>query len=231
MNIYPTKDGPYPVRIKYETVEIDSMCEDALRKSKLLPKAPEPIKVDLVLERYFGVRVDYADLGEGIMGCTIFDTKGAVTGFIISSKIEIDGTKSSERRARSTIAHEGGHGLLHPRLFMSDTTTVSMFEQSASTQSRILCRSSDIGPAKAKLYDGKWWEWQANRAIAGLLLPKKLVAACVAPLTDQNTITQNLPAKKRAEAEMLVSGTFDVNPIVARIRLDEMFPSDAQMTL
>lgn len=231
MRSFPTKEGPYPIRLLYETEEIDRICEDALRSEKCLPKVPEPIKIDLFLERYFNVRVAYEDLGEGVMGCTVFNTKGAVTGFIISSRIEEGGTKASERRSRSTIAHEGGHGLLHSRLFMTDSTTGSVFGNKPTEAPRIMCRNEDIRPAKGKSYDGKWWEWQANRAIAGLLLPKKLVAACVAPLLSQKTLLPNLPVERRSESELLLSVTFDVNPIVARIRLEEMFPSDGQMLL
>jgi hypothetical protein len=233
MKSFPAKEGPYPVRLIYEPQEIDLICEDALRTEKLLPKTPEPIKVDLFLERYFRVRLAYEDLGTEIMGCTVFNTTGAVTGFIISTRIEEDGKKSSERRARSTIAHEGGHGLLHSRLFMADTSTGSIFGKTQPQQPKIMCRPTDIRAAgsNAKAYDGKWWEWQANRAIAGLLLPKKLVHTCVSDLLISKGITPELPATKKAEAENLLADTFDVNPVVARIRLQEMFPVSAQIFL
>ena len=229
MKSYQTKEGPYPVRLVYEPQEIDQICEDALRKEKLLPKVPEAIKIDLFLERYFGIPVQYMELESGVMGCTIFNTKGAVTGFIISSLIEQDGAKSSERRARSTIAHEGGHGLLHSGLFMADTSTGKVFGNGTRESQGFMCRHSDIGVAKAKAYDGRWWEWQANRAIAGLLLPKKLVARCVTEFLQKGTIAPTLRENCRGEAESLTSTTFDVNPAVARIRLEEMYPNGEQM--
>src|SRR5438045_831977 len=112
MKEFISREGPYRRRLVYETTEIDQICEDALRTIQLLPATPQPIKIDLFLEKYFEVRVIYEDLGEEILACTVFNRLGAVTGFILSSRIEDKETKSSQRRARSTLAHEGGHGLL-----------------------------------------------------------------------------------------------------------------------
>jgi hypothetical protein len=106
MKEYRTKEGPFPLRLHYETKDIDDICLDALREAKLLPSEPSPIKIDLFLEKYFKVVVDYRDLGPGIMGSTIFNSKGAVTGIIIAPWIEEEGTDVAERRVRSTLAHE-----------------------------------------------------------------------------------------------------------------------------
>ncbi len=43
---------------------------------------------------------------------------------------------------------------------------------------------------RKKAYDGRWWEWQANRAIGGLLLPKNLV----------NSALEGMLAKSAVEA-------------------------------
>jgi hypothetical protein len=55
---------------------------------------------------------------------------------------------------------------------------------------RFLCRPGDIDPAAAsrptRAYDGLWWEWQANRAIGGFLLPKNLVLIALVPLRKQS---------------------------------------------
>jgi len=231
MKEFRTKEGPFPVRLLYEIEEIDQICTDALRSKRLLPTEPEPIKIDLFLERYFGVIVDYKDLGDGIMGSTVFNSMGVVTGFIISPKIEEDGTTVGERRSRSTLAHEGGHGLLHPRLFMKDQTGDLFGGAVKPTKStpNFLCRNSDIGAVGGiPKYDGRWWEWQANRAIGGLLLPKKLVATVAACFTSEGNFGPELPEAKRTELEREIAKTFDVNPAVARIRVAEMFPVDRE---
>ena len=231
MEEYRTKEGPYPVRLVYETKEIDQICEDALRSVKLLPTTPESVKIDRFLEKYFEVRVVYDDLGEGAMGCTVFNHKGRVTGFFVSSRIEEDATKAAERRVRSTLAHEGGHGLLHPKLFIADETP-SLFGEKKEAASRILCRAADVGAVKGKVpYNGRWWEWQANRAIAGLLLPRKLVSQALQGLLDRQKLAATLPESRRREAEKLAAETFDVNSAVTRIRLEEMFPTHGQIEL
>jgi hypothetical protein len=90
---------------------------------------------------------------------------------------------------------------------------------------KILCRDNDIKPA-GRSYDGRWWEWQANRCIGGLLLPRKLVREALASILIDSIVTKSpsLPPAQRQEAEKHLSTVFDVNPIVARIRLGEMFP-------
>ena len=235
MKRYPSNEGPYPVRLVYAPAEIDDICESALRQARLLPKAPEEIKVDLFLERFFEVVVSYEDLDEGVLGSTIFNSYGAVTGFLISAKIEVDGTGAGERRARSTLAHEGGHGLLHPQLFMEDTRTGELFGRPKPKENipgRFLCRKSDIGAASGTAYDGRWWEWQANRAIGGLLLPRKLVSTVAAELTSDGKFGPILEEAKRPILERKVAEIFNVNPAVARIRIAEMLPPpDSQKSL
>jgi hypothetical protein len=234
MKEFRTKDGPYPLRLLYETREIDDICLDALKQTKLLPSEPEPIKIDLFLEKYFEVPLIYQDLGEGIMGSTVFNSRGAVTGFTIAPWIEEDGTATAERRVRSTLAHEGGHGLLHPKLFIADQTA-DLFNHSSGDQRprNFLCRSNDISPnagANPK-YDGRWWEWQANRAIGGLLLPRPTVRKLVASYLEETSFGPRLREFQRAKAEKEIAETLDVNPVVARIRLEEMFPQEKQPSL
>ena len=233
MKEFRARQGPFPIRLLYEVSEIDDICADALRNAKLLPAEPSPIKIDLFLERFFQVIVDYADLGEGILGSTIFNSKGAVTGFLISSRLEEEGNDWAERRIRSTLAHEGGHGLLHPRLFMEEATG-SLFESASPRKptTKFLCRSTDIQPAGATVsYNGSWWEWQANRAIGGFLLPKPLVRQALSEKLTSGAFGPVLKSGKRKDSEKHLAEVFEVNPIVARIRLDEMFPPSAQEEL
>jgi hypothetical protein len=234
MKEFPTKEGPFPLRLMYDLKEIDDICLGALREAKLLPAEPEAIKIDLFLEKYFEVPLVYEDLGEGIMGSTVFNSRGMVTGFTIAPWIEEDGTEVSDRRVRSTLAHEGGHGLLHSRLFMAEQTG-SLFGDSfdAVRPKNFLCRSRDINPGATgqPRYDGQWWEWQANRAIGGLLLPKPLVLKLITPLLEDSSFGKTLGALNRSKAEGAVSEAFDVNPVVARIRLQEMYPVDGQKLL
>jgi hypothetical protein len=90
-----------------------------------------------------------------------------------------------------------------------------------------LCRDNDIRPGEGRRsYDGRWWEWQANRAIGGFLLPKELVRQVVERLIDRSTMVKSpaLSPAARQKAEKDVAEIFDVNPVVARIRIHEFFP-------
>ena len=96
-----------------------------------------------------------------------------------------------------------------------------------------LCRNADISPNASSIpkYDGKWWEWQANRAIGGLLVPKPLLKKLVAPFTQPTSFGPVLKESLRGKASEEIAQTFDVNPVVARIRLQEIYPMENQPTL
>ena len=171
------KRGPFDERLHYALDEIDRICLEALRESGCLPDVPSAIRIERFIEKRFTCDITYAELDPGILGCTIFTPAGKVQEVLISSSLE-DSTRPGERRLRSTLAHEGGHGLLHAHLFIQSTHTQNRFDFDAQQKppDRVLCRADDICGVEAKRgYDGKWWEYQANRAIGGLLLPKKLV--------------------------------------------------------
>jgi hypothetical protein len=122
------------------------------------------------------------------------------------------------------MAHEAGHGLLHAYLFALETPATTLFGTSELSGTQILCRevlADGLGPRPKS----SWSEFQANRAISALLLPRKLVAMALQPyLSSTGTLggTTLDPARRRA-AEVALSDTFDVNPIVVRILLDELY--------
>lgn len=233
MRVARRQSGPFREQLFYHIDEIDEICSDALKDSGCLPDQPEAIDVERFVEKHFQCDIGYEDLPNGVLGVTAFDTAGRVVSVRVASNLE-DGSKVGERRVRATWAHEGGHGLLHARLFIEVPGENALFNdiQENVANRRFLCRDSDIKPVGTR-YDGRWWEWQANRAIGGLLLPRVLVRQMIDHVLIQSLVTGNatLPAAARAEAEQIVAEKFNVNPIVARIRLAEMFPdkNGAQM--
>ena len=232
MKSYRASSGPFDKRLHFSPSEIDTMCRDALAKAKLLPSEPEAIRIDRFVEKHFNCEIAYDDLGAGVLGCTVFNGNGSIKVVIISSLIE-DGSPGAERRLRSTIAHEGGHCLMHPSLFMDSLDqgklgfTATQRENIYFKERRILCRDNDVKEGVTQRgHDGRWWEWQANRAIGGLLLPTDLVKKSVATYLQYSTVTgsPDLPFAVRREAEVSVANIFGVNPVVAKIRLTELFP-------
>lgn len=237
MKTFRTKTGPFTEQPFYEPGEIESICTEELQKLNLYPSDPAPIRIDRFIEKRFGVQPMYEDLPSGLLGFTRFGPKG-VAEIVVAKALDEEGTTAAERRLRTTLAHEGGHGLLHAHLFAFGTRPDSLFGDGlASDAPKILCRDGGVcgvGLAKKKP-PYRWWEFQANQAMGALLLPKALVEKAVASvLVFQGVLGLPTLSSDRGEhAVRLIAETFDVNPIVARIRLDALYPAAAarQLTL
>src|SRR6266699_3361856 len=133
----PTPSGPFPFQLYFEDLaEIDEICLEALKTQSLLPSRPAPIRIERFVEKEFKTALRYEDLGPDNLGCTIFNSSGAVEAILVSRSLEEQNTTPARRRVRSTVAHEAGHGLLHGSLFVEDN-----FPNLGDNQRRILCRS------------------------------------------------------------------------------------------
>jgi hypothetical protein len=216
----PTPSGPFPFQLYFEDLgEIDEICLEALKRQSLMPSKPAPIRIERFVEKEFKTALRYEDLGPDNLGCTIFNSSGAVEAILVSRSLEEKNTTPARRRVRSTVAHEAGHGLLHGSLFIDSPDL-------GENQRRILCRSEDILGETQRSYRGRWWEFQANQAIGSLLLPRLLVNG----LLDQSGIepdssgNRTLSPVQRESLAKKAAVIFDVNPIVVRIRLDSLFP-------
>jgi hypothetical protein len=226
------KSGPFTERPHFKLPEIEEICMAELRSAGLLPSSPEPIRIDRFIEKRFG-GFSYEELPEGVLGFTRFGPKG-VEGIVVAVALDEGGTKVAERRLRSTLAHEGGHGLLHAHLFLTQEHNPSFFDHTDRTP-RILCRDVPDGPRTTRGYDGRWWEFQANKAIGGLLMPRHLAEMALSAFSvEEGALGQRkVPSERREAAARALSDTFDVNPAVARLRVEDVFPSgnDDQLLL
>lgn len=207
------------------------MCESALVEAKFLPAQPAPVRIDRFIETHFNnCHIDYGtDMGADVMGFTLFSPKGAPLVVGVSPSL-CDGTQVNDRRVRTTLAHEAGHCLMHPVLFMPDTDTAGLLGSNLDFQNRrILCRTSDF----ERGYDGRWWEVQANAAIGGFLLPKSIFrrAAEKFMVPVGSLGLKEIPATKREAASRELADVFDVNPKVVSIRLERLFPLANQTEL
>jgi hypothetical protein len=228
---FPTSSGPFAERPHFDLNEIERLCWSELQSVGLLPKRPEAIRIERFVEKRFGVSVTYDDLPRGVLAFTRFGARG-VESVVVSRALADDGGKVAERRLNTTIAHEAGHGLLHAYLFILGGKPQSLFDNDSDVEpTRILCRdvkestARDSGQGSRASYDGRWWEWQANRAMGALLLPRQLVGEALVELTEvHGSIGRvELPSSKQEQAVALLAGTFDVNPVVARLRLQEVY--------
>lgn len=230
MKTFRTRSGPFSERPHFKPGEIERMCVEELRAAKLLPTEPSPVRIDRFIERRFGVSPRYEELPDGVLGYTKFGPRG-VAEIIVAAQLDSDASAVARRRLRSTLAHEAGHGLLHTYLFTLGTKPASLFGETDS-KPHILCRDVQ-GEKNAPGYDGRWWEYQANRAIGGLLLPRPLVDKAVEPylVPAGNLGSRAILSGDKDKAARALSELFDVNPSVVRIRLEDLFGGETGQLL
>jgi Zn-dependent peptidase ImmA (M78 family) len=215
---------------------MDRIAVEELLSVNLLPTSPEPIRIERFVEKRFRLSaIGYDELPGRVLGYTQFGPSGVEAIFVARSLAE-EGTRAGERRINSTIAHEAGHGLLHGHLFVLDSFPMQLFESDADVSSvRILCRDDSPTEKRRARYDGRWWEFQANRMIGCLLLPKPLLLAAIGPyLTSGSTLAiPRLADGDRNQAIRELAEVFDVNRPVAEIRLSNVCPPENvdQLTL
>jgi hypothetical protein len=221
--------GPFRERPYFTDDEIEAICIDELIAVDLLPNTPGPIRIDRFIEKRFGICEEYKELEEGILGITQFGSKG-VTRIIIARSLEEEGTEVAARQIRATLAHEAGHGLLHSSMFVGNAPFGDL---SNPVMPKVLCRTRAM-ESGIRQYNGEWWEFQANRVIGCLLMPRDLVLTALKKYLVLNgslgTVSVNRFSKE--EATQVLANIFEVNPIVSHIRLDVLFPAEGsrQMT-
>jgi hypothetical protein len=238
MKTYRAKAGPFTEQPYYKLEDIERICTAELQSVGLYPVKPGPVRIDRFVEKRFGVSPVYEEVGPGILGFTKFGPKG-VEEIVISKGLAEEGTQVAERRINTTLAHEAGHGLLHAHLFALGMESRDLFSDGLDPHApKILCRNDavpGVGTFKQGGYDGRWWEYQANRAIGALLLPRPLLEAALdGILAVRGSFGKRvLERRNREAAARLAADVFEVNPIVAQIRLAEAYPEgdETQLTL
>ncbi len=235
MKTYRSTKGPFQERPYFSQNEIEDLCQDELRKVDLLPATPEPIRIERFIEKRFHVTPVYEELPAGVLGFTRFTTTG-VKEIVVSRTLSEEETKTAERRINATLAHEAGHGLLHSHLFVVGAQPERLFGSEFDPKApKILCRDETAGLSKRSQYDGHWWEFQANQVIGALLLPRALVQMALDKSLLKATGTlglRQLRPEDRGRGVELLASTFNVNPAVAKIRIEQLFPErdDAQLS-
>lgn len=215
----PCRSGPFPVRLWFDDHEFEEVAEAALRRHDLFPVDPGPINIELLVDLEFGFSYRFADLQPGQYGKITFGEEGP-TEMVINSKLDRFDRRSVNQVCRATLAHEIGHGLLHRRLFdlrwqqyRAQERGESLFDESST--------SLRAGPG-----DSCWWEYQANRLMAALLVPRDLLRLAVA-----RTALANKPPPRWDKGDRYVliehiSDCFNVGRTLAKRRLKCVFDLD-----
>jgi hypothetical protein len=227
MKYVQTSVGPFPERPHFSDDEIETICTDELLAVDLLPAKPEPIRIDRFIEKKFGISEEYEDLGEGILGMTQFGPSG-VARIIVARSLEAQSGEVANLQIRTTLAHEAGHGLLHAFMFVCSEQQRLFGNISDPVTPKVLCRARAV-TSTSRQYTGEWWEFQANRVMGALLMPRDLVIVALKKYLVLNgslgTVSVNRFSSE--EAALVLADIFNVNPAVSRIRLKILFPTDS----
>ena len=229
--------GPFLRRIRLETAEVEARCADALRTVKLMPATPGPVRIDRFAEKFFKLKLRFMALAEARMGAVQFTDAGKVAGIFICKNLAQDETTVGKRKFRSTVAHECGHGLLHGELFaekmaadkLQSVLAPGSGEFHSVGETGFLCRGEADLDNMPKY---EWWEYQANMAMAALLLPWPLVTVAAKPFAAKYAEVR--PALRDAVIEGAateLAEVFDVNPVMIRFRLKNWWKEALQLSL
>ena len=71
---------------------VEQAYQAALKTRSLLPSKPAPIRIERFVEKQFKTALRYEDLGPENLGCTIFNSLGAVEAILVSRSLEEQNT-------------------------------------------------------------------------------------------------------------------------------------------
>lgn len=195
---YPKHPGPFREYKFIPDKRIERAALKALEETRLLPTSPSKVAIDKFCDRKWGFPEDYPDLDPDFLGRATFNIKGLVS-IEVNSRLENDTSRVGLCRLRSTIAHEVGHGVLHEAMFIEkiafDQDQMALFDdverkQKPPEPTRIATRSNTIDSAPQPF---EWWEYQANRFMAEILMPKPLLLEVMsARINPEKLLTKKL---------------------------------------
>lgn len=230
------RSGRFATRLWFDPGEIDQIMAHELRKAGFYPTLDEPaVDIEGFLERRLSPVVpDPVVLPSGVLGETKFDGPKVVAVLIAKHLFdEATHDKVAERTLRSTLAHEGGHALLHPMLFDRGDESPGLFQVARRPPEGVLCRDVSAARDQGGSYTGEWFEYQANVAIGALLTPRDVFVATLDAFLDATGLRDRWTTPEgRARVEAHLVDRFNVGRQVVRIRLDEVaVPSAGQQRL
>ncbi len=164
MKMVRDSSGRFPERPFFSEGEIDGIMEHVLEAAgnPRLPGFPA-VDLDMVMFRLH-LEPRYTALPEGVLGATHFGADGTPE-ITVSERLEADSrvNNTALHRLRTTQAHEIGHATLHAPLYVRVTVSTG------TGIGRLPCEASQL--TRTARYNGEWWEYQANVAMAALVMP------------------------------------------------------------
>ena len=191
---------------------------------------PQPVNVELFLESYLDLILDYQYLSNDgrYLGMTVFNNTNRIPVFIpdencadyysaTAGTVVIDTTLTADNqlnRCRYTCGHECGHWVFHRGHYNYDPNQLALFEME---QPFVQCRKvshADFSGNTMTWDDARWLEWQADKFASCFLMP--------------NTAVRNffdgweLKEKNTLNTIATISKIFQVSEEAARYRLMDL---------
>lgn len=218
--------------------EIDRIAEHILIDyDPLLLEVPQPIPIELIMESYFDLMIDYQYLSNNgyKLGSIIFrdntvqyiynpTTNEAEEYFADRGTVLIDARLTdpeSDCQMRITEAHETGHWFFH-RIYFS-----RLAGDDAAAARIIDCRDSIVEWGTKRLVtDRDWMEHHANYFSGAILMPESAFRKAAAGPDIQHHLLTWYPlsceAKRNEVAARMLSYTFAVSKQAALIRMKNL---------
>ena len=223
MNAGKTEAGPFYRRLYIPEANLERICKEALASVDLLPEEPGPVRIERFIYLNFSIEEEYEEMPDHIMGCAKFTRQG-LRRIIINRQLAEKDDHVSKLRVRSTLAHEAGHGLFHTGLFVEKLNLEAaghLFGNAAEacdsvTGEGFVCRA-EAGINRVPAFE--WWEYQANFAMAALLLPKHLILGAARTVLHQVLTGAGTFESRVHEAERELAAIFKVSRQMVSIRL------------
>jgi hypothetical protein len=209
-----------PRRLWMEDGEIESITLHALQKAGLQPTRAQPVAdLEALAEIHLDLRVDYnADLPASVLGVTEIRADGSLKISInrdLTASFEAEGAGLGDRgRWRATLAHELAHVLFHRELFPANANQVSLLD-SLHTAEPIRCYKKAVNFHSA---GDDWREFQANRGMAALLMPRALFVSAFDEIRRGDDPVGCVPSLIIEE----LAERFEVSRQAARIRAEHL---------
>ncbi len=177
------------------------------------------VDLEAFAEIHLNLPVDYhAELPADVLGLTELRDDGSLKISInreLTESFEAEGAGLSERgRWRATLAHELAHVLFHRELFPHCANQTSLFEKRQQFEPiRCFEKSVQFHPTH-----NDWREFQANRGMAALLMPRMLFVSSFEEMSGDAEPVEPLPSQIVAR----LAERFEVSRQAARIRADQL---------
>ncbi|HWX25227.1 MAG TPA: ImmA/IrrE family metallo-endopeptidase [Vicinamibacteria bacterium] len=210
--------SPWGVRLWFEDAEFDQIMDGVRRRAGEVYAEGRGVDVEEVLMKVYGIDPDYLELPRGVLGRTVFCANGVVDVHLSRGLSErAEKSRVARQRLRSTMGHECGHVALHRDLQLG-APGVAPTEAPA-----ILCRASAFKTESRRA--GQWWEYQANRAMASLLMPRDLTNGALSRILrarGDESLEKALEVERGADVLKELSRIFDVSFEMALYRLGDL---------